>query len=384
MQVPGLWEEQSLKDFDGVVWFRKTINIAAADAGKPAEISLGTIDDNDDTYINGSKVGSTKGYNIDRKYKIPAGVLKEGTNLIAVRVEDTGGGGGMYGNPADMKLTINNTTQSLAGQWMFQVASVLKSNYTNPNSYPTLLYNAMIYPLIPFAIKGALWYQGENNAGRAYQYRKAFPLMITDWRKQWGEGNFPFYFVQLASFNSANGNSQKGSTWAELREAQTLTLSLPKTGMAVTTDIGESSDIHPKNKQDVGKRLAAVALHDTYGKKNIYSGPMYKSMKIEGNKAIVSFSHAGTGLYTKDPDGYIEGFEIAGKDRDFQPAKAVIEGDHIVVSADNVQLPVALRYAWADDAGKVNLFNKEGFPAVPFRTDKWKGITEAAKYKIAQ
>jgi sialate O-acetylesterase len=268
-----------------------------------------------------------------------------------------------------------------------------------------LLYNAMISPLIPFAIKGAIWYQGENNAGRAYQYRKAFPLMITDWRKHWGQGNFPFYFVQLASFGASNGTSEKGSTWAELREAQALTLSLPNTGMAVTTDIGETKDIHPKNKQDVGKRLAAVALHNTYGRANmVYSGPEFKSMQVDGNKAILSFKNIGKGLCagrqieTMDPSVLkkimasgekwhgaspfsIEGFEIAGEDRKFYHAAANIDGDKVVLSSVNVIVPVSIRYAWADDAGTANLFNRDGFPAAPFRTDQWKGITENAKYR---
>jgi sialate O-acetylesterase len=273
--------------------------------------------------------------------------------------------------------------QPLAGEWSFQVESSIKVNGVGPNSYPTLLFNAMINPLVPYGIKGVIWYQGESNAGRAYQYRKAFPLMITDWRKQWKQGDFPFYFVQLASFNAGNGNSEKGSTWAELREAQTLTLSLPNTGMAVTTDVGEAKDIHPKNKQDVGKRLAAVALHDAYGKTNEYSGPVYQSMKTNGNKAIISFTHKGSGLITTDPAGQVKGFEIAGADQKFHPAMAVIEGDHLVVSAANVPAPVAVRYAWADEAGIANLYNLERFPAAPFRTDKWKGITESTKYKIA-
>ena len=223
---------------------------------------------------------------------------------------------------------------------------------------------------------------GRSNAGRAYQYRKAFPLMITDWRKHWNEGNFPFYFVQLASYNAENGNSKNGSTWAELREAQTMTLSLPNTGMAVTTDIGNSTDIHPKNKQDVGKRLAAIALHDVYKKNIVYSGPMYKSMKVDGNKIKIYFTNIGSGLIAKN--GELKGFEIAGADEQFYPAKATIEGDHVIVKVRGVSNPVAVRFGWMDDAGEDNLFNKEGFPASPFRTDNWKGITEENKFAIGQ
>ena len=221
--------------------------------------------------------------------------------MIAVRVEDTGGGGGIYGDSTDMKLSIAANIISLTGVWSFKVESITSdASSVGPNSYPTLLFNAMVNPLIPYAMEGAIWYQGEANASRAYQYRKAFPLMINDWRKHWNEGNFPFYFVQLASYNSDNGNSKNGSTWAELREAQTMTLSVPNTGMAVTTDIGESNDIHPKNKQDVGKRLAAIALHDIYKKDIVYSGPMYQSMKVEGNKAKIYFTNTGSGLMAKN------------------------------------------------------------------------------------
>jgi sialate O-acetylesterase len=382
MGLPGLWEDRQLADVDGVVWFRKTITLSAEDAGKAGILELAMIDDNDITYVNGVRAGSTDAWNVKRKYNVPAGILKAGKNIIAVRVEDTGGGGGIYGDSTDMKLTVNNHTIALAGDWLFRVESVTgNAGSIGPNSYPALLFNAMINPLIPYAIKGVIWYQGEANADRAYQYRKAFPLMITDWRQHWSEGDFPFYFVQLASFNSDNGNSAKGSTWAELREAQTSALSLPNTGMAVTTDIGDAKDIHPKNKQDVGKRLAAIALHNVYKKEIVYSGPMYKSMEVDGNKITIYFTNTGTGLMGK---GELKGFEIAGADKKFYPAIAAIKDDQVVVHSENVNNPVAVRFGWADDAGADNLYNKEGFPASPFRTDNWKGITEEKKFTIGQ
>jgi sialate O-acetylesterase len=384
MKLPALWEAGPLPDFDGVVWFRKTVEVSAENAGKPAELHLAMIDDADATYVNGVKVGSTNGYNEKRMYKIPAGVLKGGKNVIAVRVEDSGGGGGIYGDTADLKLALGGNAIPLSGDWGYGIESAGGgSGSTNPNAFPTLLYNAMIHPLIPYAMKGVIWYQGENNAGRAHQYRTAFPLMIQDWRKRWGR-DFPFYFVQLASFNAGGGDSKKGSGWAELREAQTMTLKLPHTGMAVTTDIGEAGDIHPKNKQDVGLRLAAVALHDAYGKDNVFSGPVYQSMNVEGNKAMLRFSNTGGGLMARDKYGYLKGFEVAGADQQFYYAKAFVQGGSVVVYADEVKAPVAVRYAWADDAGDANLYNKEGFPAVPFRTDTWKGITEGAKYRNAR
>jgi len=259
-------------------------------------------------------------------------------------------------------------------------ADTVRKN-TNPNRYPTLLFNAMINPLIPYTVKGAIWYQGESNAGRAYEYRTSFPMMITDWRKRWGLGDFPFYFVQLASFKAAGGTSATGSTWAELREAQHLTLSLPRTGEAVTIDIGTTNDIHPRNKQDVGKRLAAVALHDSYGRDVVYSGPEYKKHKTSGNQVTIHFDHVGGGLTTHGADEVI-GFEIAGADQRFYPAEAKIEGETIVVSSSSVSKPKAVRYAWADDPGTSNLFNNEGFPASPFRTDNWTPVTKNVVYEL--
>lgn len=385
MHVPGLWEQQALGDFDGIVWLRRNFTVAPADAGKEATLELGMIDDSDETYVNGVKAGSTRGYSEKRIYRIPAGMLKEGNNVVAVRVEDTGGGGGIYGDESQVRIVTGSTSQSLAGDWSFRVEALSKRAATvGPNSYPTLLFNAMINPLLPYGIKGALWYQGESNAGRAYQYRKAFPLMITDWRKRWAQGDFPFYFVQLASFNASHGTSATGSTWAELREAQTMTLSLPNTGMAVTTDIGDANDIHPRNKQDVGKRLAALALARTYGKGGVDSGPVYKSMEVKGDRIIVTFSNTGGGLVAKDRYGYLKGFEIAGADQKFQYAKAYVDGNTVVVYHDAVKAPVAVRFGWADEASDNNLYNKEGFPAVPFRTDTWKGITEAGKFQISK
>ena len=384
MKLPGLWESQGLPNLDGTVWFRKTITISDSAAGKEAILDLAMVDDNDETYVNGVKIGSTIGYSTKRKYIIAAGILKPGKNTIAVKVDDTGGGGGIYGDATNMKITIENNEQSLAGDWAFNVASITKSSLTaGPNDYPSLLFNAMLYPIINYSIKGVIWYQGESNAGRAYQYRTAFPLMINDWRQHFKQGNFPFLFVQLSTFGSADANSKNGSNWAELREAQSMTLRLPNTGMAVTTDIGNPADIHPKNKQDVGKRLALIALHDVYKKPGEYIGPTFKLMKITSNKATITFMHTGSGLLVKD-GATIKGFEIAGADKQFHIAKAMIEGDKISVASEEVMQPVAVRYNWTDDASGGNLFNKEMLPAAPFRTDSWKGITEGKKYEIGK
>jgi len=381
------WENQQLglDDLDGIVWYRKEIFLDENAINKPVTLSLGKIDDNDETYVNGIWVGSSKNWAENRAYRVPVGIFKTGKNIIAVRVEDTGGGGGFYGDSSAVYLKSEDGFISLSDNWRFRIAKITRNvSGVGPNDYPSLLFNAMINPLIPYGIRGVLWYQGEANTGRAFQYRTAFPLMINDWRQHWDEGNFPFYFVQLASFNSDNGNSLQGSTWAELREAQTRTLSLPATGMSVTTDIGESNDIHPKNKQDVGLRLAAIAMNNIYNQPEEYCGPVYESMSVLGDKVILSFTHTGSGLIVKDKYGYLRGFEIAGSDHHFYYAKAILQNNKVIVYANEVSKPESIHFAWADDAGDANLYNKEGFPAVPFRTDQWKGVTDDKKFEIGK
>jgi sialate O-acetylesterase len=380
LNVPQLWEQQSIGELDGVVWLRKSIVLTANDINEKGVLSLSKIDDDDITYVNGIEVGKTSQWDAQRKYKIEKGILKEGKNIIAIRIVDNGGGGGIYGDTNDVRLYLNNKTISLTGNWKFQVEAIIKT--PNQNSLPSLCYNSMIAPLIPYAFKGVLWYQGESNAERSYQYRKAFSLLINDWRQKFGQGNFPFYFVQLASF-FAGGNSNDGCGWAELREAQTMTLSLPNTGMVVTTDlVTNPKDIHPTNKQDVGKRLAAVALNNLYGYQMVCNGPTYKSMEVKANEIILSFDNTGSGLFTPDKYGYIKGFEIAGADSVFHFAKAFIKGNNIILSSEKVTNPMTVHFGWMGDATECNLFNKEGFPAVPFRTDAWKIITKEEKYAI--
>ena len=384
MQLPGLWDNQQLgKDFDGVVWFRKEVDLPRVGDADSGVLSLGMIDDDDETYVNGVRVGGTNGYNLHRVYKLLPGILHSGKNTIAVKVTDGGGGGGIYGEESELWVSAGagSAKAPLSGAWAFQVAAVISGNGGfGPNSYPSLLFNAMVNPIKNFTIKGAIWYQGENNAVRAWQYRKAMPLLIEDWRHQWGEDTFPLYFVQLTSFKESNGNSNKGSTWAELRESQALTQSLPHTGMAVTIDIGDPNDIHPTDKQDVGKRLAALALLRTYGLPDIASGPVYRSLRMAPGKVLVTFGDTGGGLVVKGTT--LRGFELAGGDRHFYPADAAIEGDKILLSSDKVAQPEAVRYGWEDDASDANLFNREGYPACPFRTDDWPEITREEKYRI--
>lgn len=377
--LPGLWEENGLPDFDGFVWYRKTIQIPDHWENNNLTLSLGMIDDNDITYFNGKEIGRSEGYSKERRYTIPAHLVKKGHATIAVRVMDTGGGGGFHGEPDKMYIAPANKEtlrENLDGEWKYKVAVDLKEvgafpqlASQNPNN-PTALYNAMIAPLVSYAIQGAIWYQGESNAGRAYQYRTLFPLMITDWRTKWGY-DFPFYFVQLANFMKTQ-NEPGESNWAELREAQLMTLNLINTGMAVTVDIGDTDDIHPKNKQDVGKRLALQAREKTYKQDIVASGPIYKSYRIENGKIRIFFQPNKSKLVAKD--GELKGFAIAGPDKKFYWADAKIDGNEVVVASPHVKFPIAVRYAWADNP-VCNLYNEAGLPASPFRTDDWVGVT---------
>jgi sialate O-acetylesterase len=362
---------------DGIVWFRKEITLSADEAKQKSTLYLAKINDSDSTYINGTLIGSTRlQAEKSRVYPIDAGLLKPGKNIITVRIEDIGGMGGVYGNPATLYLQSGDHNISLVGSWKYKVGIVKFNAVLSPNSYPTLLYNAMIHPLIPFAIKGAIWYQGESNAERAKQYRRVFPDLIKDWRAHWNQGDFPFLFVQLANFKKSDSIPVE-SDWAELREAQTMTLALPNTGMAVTTDVGEALDIHPKNKQTVGLRLALAGLKVAYQKDIVYTGPVYQSMNVEGNKVTLTFDQTGSGIKIKDKYGYLKGFAIAGEDHQFHWATGKITGvNTLQISSSEVQYPVAVRYAWSNNPEDANLYNSADLPASSFRTDNWKGITQ--------
>jgi sialate O-acetylesterase len=373
MKLPQTWEGGGLPGLDGVVWYRKDFVLTALEAEKEATLSLGPIDDQDLCYVNGTLVGKTSQYDIPRVYKIAPGILKAGINNICIKVIDTGGGGGLWGNESQMFINANGSNMELAGEWRYRVGFDLPApgDAAGPNSYPSLLYNGMISPLVHFPIKGVIWYQGENNAGDYMKYRDLFPAMINDWRTRWNIGNFTFLFVQLANYMEPPENPQ-ASSWAGLREAQTMALKLPQTGMAVTIDIGERKDIHPRNKDDVGMRLALAALKTTYSKDIVHSGPIFKSMKVVGNSIVVDFENTGSGLVVHDKYGYLKAFTIAGEDGKFVWAKAEItDGNKVVVSAPGVNSPAAVRYAWADNPDDANLYNREGLPASPFRTDSW-------------
>lgn len=372
MQIPQIWENV-LGDIDGVIWFRYNLTLSEAEAQQAAIINLGPIDDDDVLWINNIKIGETKGYNINRKYTIPAGILKYGENAIVIKISDHSGGGGIYGNADELYIQISNNKYSLSGEWLYHEAVTNKEhNYVNisPNMHHSLLYNAMINPITQLSIKGTIWYQGESNASQAEHYQALFPTLINDWRAKWGY-QFPFYWVQLANYMAKNKQPQD-SEWASLREAQSLTLALPETGQAVITDIGDANDIHPQNKQDVGLRLALIALNKTYKANSITcSGPTFKAMNIIGDQISIEFDNVAEGLIVENKYGNIEGFSVAGTDKKFEWARAYLDGGNkIIVTCDNISNPVAVRYSWSNNPD-VNLFNSKGLPTAPFRTDDW-------------
>ena len=370
MKIPGYWADTKIGPINGVVWFRKKVNIPASMVGKKAKIILGRIVDADSVFINGKFIGNTTYLYPRRRYNIPPGVLQEGENTIVIRVINSSGNGGFVLDKP-YEIETENDTVNLKGEWKFKVGDIMPSlaSQTFIRWKPLGLYNAMIAPLINYKIKGVIWYQGESNADRPGDYLDLFSVMINDWRNKWDEGDFPFLFVQLPNFMEAKSEPSK-SNWALLREAQLKTLSLPNTGMAVTIDIGEWNDVHPVDKKDVGDRLELAAEKIAYGNDVVYSGPIYKSMKVEGNKIVLSFTHIGTGLVAKGGED-LKYFAIAGKDKHFVWAKAKVKGDKVIVWNDKIENPVAVRYAWADDPEGANLYNKEGLPASPFRTDNF-------------
>ena len=369
MEVPGYWsEETDLGQLNGVIWFRKKVEIPSSMAGKSAKLILGRIVDADSAFINGQFVGTVSYQYPPRRYDIPTGLLKAGENTIVVRVISNIGKGGFVPDKQYAVVT-KDTSINLTGEWKFRLGAEMPplESQTFIRWKPTGLYNAMIAPLLNYKIKGVIWYQGESNAERPKEYLSLFSTMIKDWRTNWNEGDFPFLFVQLPNFMETKSEPSE-SNWALLREAQLKTLSLPNTGMVVAIDIGEWNDIHPLDKKDVGYRFALAAEKLAYGDNIVYSGPIYKSMKIDGNKIILSFTHTGSGLIAKG-DNKLKYFAIAGNNKKFVWANAKIENNKVVVWNDKVKNPVAVRYAWADNPDGANLYNKEGLPASPFRTD---------------
>lgn len=373
--VPGYWADQGGPKESGVVWYRKEIDVPAAMAGQPAKLLLGCIVDRDSVYVNGAFAGTTGYQYPPRQYELPAEMLKPGKNIIVVRVINSTGRGGFVPDKPYM-LTAGGQTIDLKGEWKYRVGMT-----TGPLAPPTFfqyqpggLFNGMLAPVAGYTVKGVIWYQGESNISRAEEYRRVFPSMITDWRRYWRQAELPFLFVQLPNFMRVSDQPQE-SGWAELREAQRLTLSLPLTGMAVTMDLGEWNDLHPLDKEDVAKRLFLSAERVAYGKANfIYSGPLYRSIHIRHDKISISFDEAESGLIVKG-GGELHGFAVAGADNHFVWAKAVISGKKVIAWSDEVPHPVVVRYAWADNPQGANLYNRDalfndGLPASPFEGRK--------------
>jgi len=371
INIPGYWEDQGIKDLDGVVWYRREIDVPANMANADAKVFLGRIVDADVLYINGKQVGATTYMYPQRRYKLPAGTLKPGKNLFVVRVTNNFGKGGFVPDKP-YQLIAGKDTIDLKGYWQYKVGQVNipqrgfgGGGGIATQNQPTALYNSMLAPLMNYGVKGFLWYQGESNTGRAAEYAKLQPAMIADWRQKWKSLDAPFLFVQLPGFMEMNYLPVE-SQWAQFREAQAKSLSVPNTAMAVAIDLGEWNDIHPDRKKEVGERLALAAERLAYGDRNVvYSGPVLQSAMSDGNKIKLSFSSTGSGLTTIDGEEPGE-FAIAGADKKFVWAKAKIEGNHIIVWNNEMTNPMYVRYAWADNPVNPNLYNKEGLPASPF------------------
>ena len=377
MEIPQAWQLAG-QNFSGVFWFRREVDVPAAWAGQELVLHLGTCDKTDTTYFNGTQVGAIgfemkNSWSVPRVYRIPGNLVRAGRNVIATRVFSNIYQGGLTGPAADMQLVAaNQPPVKLAGPWRYQVEHNFGLIQTilpppgggNPNSVCTL-YESMLTPVAPVALRGFIWYQGESNVSNARNYRQLFPLMIRDWRRTFQNDALPFYFVQIANYLAPQREPVE-SGWAELREAQTLTLREPHTGMAVAIDIGEANDIHPKNKQDVGQRLARHALAKVHGRPVVCHGPLYRSHRVEGDTIRIEFDYAA-GLKTNDGKP-VKGFAIAGTDGKFEWAEARIDGATVLVRSDRVREPVAVRYAWVNNPA-VNLYNADDLPASPFRTD---------------
>lgn len=385
--LPTVWEFTTLEDLkgtDGVVWFKKEVELTAEEVNNEAVLNLGVIQNSNVTFVNGVQIGFTPDvWGRNSSYTIPNFVLKPGKNVITVRISNYGGDGGFTSKPDDLKLITSTKPISLSGEWSYKIGYKLSiydrpEKEFGPNSAPTLLFNSMVSPISKFSIKGVLWYQGESNWFRGYQYRELFPRMISDWRSKFGQDDFPFLYVQLANYQEKQIRPWN-SYWAEVREAQDMTLKVKNTAMATAIDIGDAGNIHPTNKQEVGRRLALAAKKTIYNLPIVASGPRYRSFEKRGNSILVKFTSVAGGLQisNKEPLG---GFQIAGDNKVFEWATAqIIDENTIKVTSEKISSPVAVRYAWEDNPSDANLINSEKLPALPFRTDSWKGISAENK-----
>ncbi|MBC6491319.1 sialate O-acetylesterase [Flavihumibacter stibioxidans] len=365
--IPGYWEDQGLRDLDGTVWYRREINLPASMAGRPGKVFLGRIVDADELYINGKKIGHTGYQYPQRRYPLAVGILQAGKNTFVVRVTNHGGKGGFVPDKP-YYLVAGEDTVHLSGQWQYKVGAVqtmaAPASGFSEQHQPSALYNAMVAPLTNYTIKGFCWYQGETDAGNPLAYEALAKAQIGQWRQVWNQGELPFLYVQLPGYMDYRYLPAE-SNWAQLREVQRKLLSVPRTGMAVAIDLGEWNDIHPDNKKDVGERLAFNALKIAYGENIVYTGPLFREAVTSGNKITLHFDHTGGGLVTSDGEAPGD-IAIAGADKKFVWAKAVIEGNTILVWHDSIREPRYVRYAWADNPVQANIYNREGLPASPF------------------
>jgi sialate O-acetylesterase len=379
INIPGYWEDQGIKDLNGVVWYRKEIEIPASMVGEKVRVFLGRLVDADELYINGKLVGKTTYQYPQRRYSVPENLLKAGKNTFVIRVTNNNGKGGFVSDKPYYIFTEKDTID-LKGYWNYKVGDVFKpfdfSKFKNNNNEkplrrinaqnePTSLYNAMVAPYTKIHLKGILWYQGESNSGNPDAYEAYMKNLITGWRQVFNQPDLPFIYAQLPNFMDVSYLPVE-SGWGKLREAQLKALSNPNTAMTVNIDLGEWNDIHPDNKKDVGERMALAGLKLAYNEDIVYSGPLYKSYEIKDHKVIISFSNIGNGLISNDGEALSE-FAIAGEDKAFVWANAKIEGDTVIVWSDTIENPKYVRYAWADNPDNPNLYNEEGLPASPFR-----------------
>ncbi|HOT14324.1 MAG TPA: sialate O-acetylesterase [Bacteroidales bacterium] len=371
ISMPSTFKQWGMPPYEGIMWLRKTITLPESFAGKDLTIYLGHPEINYSLYFNGQNICKTI-WNaaLTHYYTIPGKLVKAGNNLISVRMSLLWNAGGFNPPAVEMFITDGNEKVSIAGDWDTNIKlEPAVPKIFNFQYYPTILFNAMLNPVIPYGLKGFLWYQGEANDSAPAHYRSLLPMMVADWRIRWQQGYLPFLIVQLPNYMKPCTEPQEKSNWAEMREAQQLATLQPNVGIACTIDIGEENSIHPINKQDVGHRLALQAKKLVYGHDVIASGPVFTNMEINGNEITLNFTSTGAGLVTKN-NAALKGFAIAGENKKFVWADARIVGNTIVVSAKSIAKPVAVRYNWADNPAG-NLYNKEGLPALPFRTDCW-------------
>ncbi len=384
VDIPGGFSELGVPETPAVAWFRKGIVLPDPLPAGRAMVRLGVIERMDTVYVNGKEVGASAWVENPRAYFLPEGVLKPGRNLIAIRVLKTRPVGGFLGKPEDLSLVLGDKTSiPLAGKWSGKLSVDARPPYALPISYenwpvmPSVLYEGMLAPIAPLSITGALWYQGEQNSPRGYQYRRILPAMIGDWRRLFGQGDFPFYIVGLPAFKPRSETPLEGDEWAESRESQAITAAtVPNSCLAVTIDTGDANNIHPAEKQPVGDRLALCALANHYGQKVAFAGPAMTSVEPVPGALRIHFAHTEGGLVVKGEK--LEEFSVAGEDHKWYWANARIEGDSVLVSSPLVPNPKEVRYAWQSNPA-ATLFNGAGLPAAPFRTDNWPGVTESAR-----